>query len=308
MPIYPRSYSNQGLRITVNDLVNSPKVLPERMLRMLDQQFLMDAILRNDGPNNSGVIEYTIDAPMFLDEEPEVIAEGAEIPLLTGSDGTPRAAYTIKTGYGLEITREMRTRDKMGVLNRRMVQGRNTMLRSWERRMFSAFSSAAATVQPVGTAWATSTAIRDDLSIAIETINEARSGANAQQSGDGGQDYMGFVADTLVVPMGAKYDLLRNDAFARLYELGENVDKHPMYRFQLERSIMGLTVMESRFLTDGTAWVMQRNEVGGYSDEYPLQADPLYEDQNRQVWRTNVTRRTAIYIDQPKALVKLTGI
>jgi hypothetical protein len=305
MPIYGRQFSNQGLRVTVNALINNPKVLPERMLRMLDQQFLMEAILRDDGPNDSGVIEFTIDAPQFLDDEPELIAEGAEIPVLTGSDGTPRAAYTIKTGYGLEITREMKTRNKTSTINRRMVQGRNTMLRSWERRMFAAFDAGAATVQPVGTAWTSSTAIRDDLALAIETINEARSGIGGST---GNQDYLGFVADTLVIPMGAKYDLMKNDAFARLYELGENVDKHPMYRFQLERSIMSLTVMESRFLADGTAYVMQRGEVGGYSDEYPLQADPLYEDQNRQTWRTNVTRRTAIYIDQPKAYVKLTGI
>lgn len=301
---YGVQYSNQGVRITVNDLIHDPLMVRARLLNMSRQQWIMEALLRNEGPNNSGVVGFEENTPMFLDDEPEVVAEGAEIPLGQGSEGTPKSAFTIKTALGLMITREMRDRNKIGIVNRRMIQLRNTFLRNWERRMFAEFRNKAVNVQPVTTAWATSTTLRDDISLAVETVTEAELG----QGGNQGQDFLGFVPDTLVIPTSTKYDLLRSDTFAKLYELGDKTSLHPMYTHQLERTIMGLTVMESRFLPNGEAYVMQRGEVGGYSDERPFQVGELYEDKNNETWRANAVRRTAIFIDQPKAYVKLTGV
>jgi hypothetical protein len=84
--------------------------------------------------------------------------------------------------------------------------------------------------------------------------------------------------------------------------------KNPLYTGTLEAQLVGLRVLTSRFMADDVAWVLERKTVGGYSDEYPLQVEPLYPDKPRQVWRTDITRRTAIYIDQPKAACKITGI
>lgn len=300
---YGVQYSNQGIRVTVNDFIHDPLLVRARLTRMVERQWIMEAILRNEGPNNSGVIQFEENTPNFLDDEPEVVAEGGEIPLGQGSEGTPKASFTIKTALGLMITREMRDRNKVGTLNRRMIQLRNTFLRHWERRMFNEFSTKATQTQVITTPWATSTTIRDDLSAAIETIAEATLGMD-----DDSQDFMGFQPDTLLIPTSAKYDLIRSESFARLYELGEKVSQHPMYVHQLERTILGLNVMESRFLEPGTAYVMQRAEVGGYSDERPFSVGSLYEDQNNETWRANAVRRTAIFIDQPKAYVKLTGV
>lgn len=303
MPEYGVQYSNQGLRVTVNDFINDPLLVRSRVMRLMERQWIMEAVLRNEGPNNSGVIQYEENSPNFLDDEPEVVAEGGEIPLGQGSEGTPKASFTIKTALGLMITREMRDRNRVGTLNRRMIQLRNTFARDWERRLFAEFSSKAVNVQAVATPWATSTTLRDDISVAIETISEATLGVD-----DDSQDFMGFNPNTLLIPKSSTFDLLRNDAFAKLYELGDKTSQHPMYSHQLERSIMGLTVMESRFLPAGTAYIMERGEVGGYSDERPFQVGALYEDQNNETWRANAVRRTAIFVDQPKAYVKLTGV
>lgn len=302
-PTYGVQYSNQGLRITVNDLIHNPKLVPARLTQMVERQWIMEAILRNEGPNNSGVIQYEENRPNFLDDEPEIVAEGGEIPLGQGSEGTPKASFTIKTALGLMVTREMRDRNKIGLVNRRMVQLRNTFLRNWEFRMFAEFRNKAVNTQPVATPWGTSTTLRDDISVAIETIAEATLGMD-----DDSNDFMGFTPDTLLIPTSTKYDLIRSEAFARLYELGDKTDQHPMYVHQLERTIMGLNVMESRFLPPGEAYIMQRSEVGGYSDERPFQVGQMYEDQNNETWRANAVRRTALFIDQPKAYVKLTGV
>jgi hypothetical protein len=303
MAEYGVQYSNQGLRVTVNSFIHDPLLVRARLTRMVERQWIMEAILRNEGQNNSGVIQYEENAPNFLDDDPEVVAEGGEIPLGQGSEGTPKASFTIKTALGLMITREMRDRNRVGTLNRRMIQLRNTFLRHWELRMFAEFSGKAVNVQPVTTAWATSTTLRDDISAAIETVTEATLGVD-----DDDQDFMGFEPDTLLIPTGTKYDLIRNEAFGAMYEKGDMTPQHPMYRHSLERTVMGLQVMESRFLTPGTAYVMQKGEVGGYSDERPFNVGELYEDQNNETWRANAVRRTAIFIDQPKAYVKLTGV
>ena len=41
--------------------------------------------------------------------------------------------------------------------------------------------------------------------------------------------------------------------------------------------------------------------VGGIGDERPLRSTPMYEDPNRESWRSNTVRQSAIVIDQPKA-------
>lgn len=297
----PVTYSNEGLRVTVNDFINDPLLVRARMQQLLSQQFIMERVLRDAGGNSSGVVRFEESAPLFLNDEPEVVAEGAEIPLGVGAEGTPKSAYTVKTALGIEITREARDRNRVDLVNRRMVQVRNTFTRHWERRLFAKFKSVAPTVA-AATAWLTSTTLRDDIASAIETVGEAKAGAQDD-------DFLDFNPDTMIIPQQIQFDMLRNDTWARLYELGEKVEDHPQYTHQLERTIMGLTVLTSRFLkpADGV-FILESKTVGGYSDERPLQTTPLYEDQNREVWRANTVRRTAVFIDQPKAVVRITGV
>jgi hypothetical protein len=53
---------------------------------------------------------------------------------------------------------------------------------------------------------------------------------------------------------------------------------------------------------------MQRNRLGFYSDEISLTASPLYRDEPRKTWRSDVQRASALGIDQPQAVCMLTGV
>lgn len=298
----PVQYSNEGMRVTVNAMIKDPLFIRGRMLRMADKQFIMEALLRKVPNTQSGVVQYEETSPQFADDEPMLVAEGGEIPLGLGQEGKIKAAATIKLARGVEITREQRDRNRYDMVNKRMTQVRNTMVRAWERRMFTLLNTHpdVATVATVGDAWSTQTAkIRNDIMDAIEAVAEAKAG----QQGD--DDYLGYEPDTLVVSTRTRYNMMLNDLFAKVYEQSPLATKSPIYTGQLERDVLGLTVMVSRFMPDDVAYVMQSKTIGGYSDERPLTISPTYEDRDREVWRANVVRRTAMFLDEPKAAAKI---
>src|SRR4051794_20578306 len=129
----PAHYSGSGPRITVNAFVRDPLMIRARMIDLFDQQFVMNQLLRNAGNADAGVISYSESTPLFTDDDASVIAEGGEIPLTTGQDGIPKAAYTIKTGMGIEITQGTRDRNKVDRLNQRKAEGVKTDVGECER-------------------------------------------------------------------------------------------------------------------------------------------------------------------------------
>lgn len=305
MPVASGNYSQQGMRITVNGLIKDPLMIRQRFLRLARQQFMMEDLLRKVPGTQSGVVGYEESAPLFASEDPSVVAEGGEIPLIVGEDGVPKAAFTVKLGAGIEITRETRDRNRVDKVTQRMEQVRNTFVRAWERRMFDALNAAPTLSQAAGTAWTSSTApIRQDVLTALRAVREAN--MSDATPGPDVDDYLGFEPDTLVMSTRTEANFFNNDSVVEVYKTGGSLDtKQPMYTGTLERTFMGLRVLVSRFMADDFVWVMERKTVGGYSDERPLNVTPLYEDKPREVWRADAVRRTAIFVDQPKAAIKL---
>lgn len=307
----PVTYSGSGPRMTVNQLLNNPLVIRERVLRMMDQQFIMEAILRKVPNNNSGVIAYNESTPQFADDDAAVVAEAAEIPLTTGQLGAPKAAFTVKTALGIEITREARDRNRMDLVTQRMTQVKNTFIRHWERRLFNALLAAIPagnkidlTATVAARAWNGGTAptIRNDIVDLMTLISEAIA---PNQGTDG---FLGFIPDTLVISTRTRYAMMKDPTFQKVYEQSPLAVKNPIYSGQLERDVMGLNILSSRFMNDDYAFMLQSKVVGGYSDERPLQTSALYPDNPREVWRTDVVRRTAIFIDQPLAIAQIINI
>lgn len=307
----PSNYSTTGPRITVNAMIKDPLIIRQRMLRMMDQQFIMTALLRQESPAEAGVLQYFESTPLFTDDDFAIVGEGGEIPLTTGQDGIPKAAFTIKTALGIEITVEMKNRDQVGRVTTRMTQVKNTIVRHWERRLFNALNAAVPagnvldlTASVAARAWNGGTAptIRNDLVDAMTLVTEAvvpNQGADA---------FLGFVPDTLVVSTRTRFAMMKDPTFQKVYEQSPLADKNPIYAGQLERDVMGLQILASRFMNDDYAFLLEAKTVGGYSDERPLQVSPTYPDQPREVWRSDVVRQTAIFVDQPLAIAKINNI
>lgn len=302
----PHTYSNSGNRITVNAMIKDPLLIRARMLRMMDQQFIMNTLLRRAPRAEAGVILYQQSTPLFTDDDVSVIAEAAEIPLVQGQDGIPQVAFTVKTGLGIEITIEMKNRNRVDQVQTRMTQVRNTILRHWERRLFQAFTTAVPAGNTItltaGSEWdGTTPAIRSNILDAMQLIREAEV--------PGMDDaFLGFDPDTIVLSTRTATMMMKDDDFRKVYEGSPLANKNPFYTGQLERQAFGLNWITSRFMTDDEVYLLERNTVGGYSDERPLQVSPTYEDRDREIWRTNVVRQTGIFVDQPYALAKIANI
>lgn len=286
-------YSQDGLRITVNDMIKDPLLIPYRFQSLSANQFVMEEIFRQVPGASAGVLRFEKESPLFAQNDPEAVAEGGEIPLTQIELGEVDSAYTVKHGSGIEITREMRSRGRTDLVNRQMNQVRNTFVRLYENKLKTALDNAITNVVTADNAWDTSSAThRDDLFSAMEFVTEAT---------DSHSNPLGFSPDTVLISQTDKYHLLRSETFADIYKNGNIADRNIRYTGKLENQILGLDVLASRFLPSGRVYVLERNTLGGWSDEYPLNAEPLEREARRQAWYSLVTRSTAIFVDQPKA-------
>lgn len=299
--------SADGIRISVNAFIKRPAVVRARMLRMLDQQFISDALLRTGPKADGGAVMYEESTPLFANEDAATVEEFGEIPATIGESGIPRLVATTKKGLGLLISREMRDRDDVGKVDQQMLQIRNTMIRTWENVFLTGLlgnpnihTIAAAAAWSLGTS-----KIRYDLAQAMYVV----SNSDSDTTNNTGDNKFMFEPDTLVISRKTEADFLSSDDVAKVFLGGNIADENLQYKGKMGRQFFGLDVVKSWRLPAGQAVVMQRKVVGGVSDERPLEVTPLREvPDNTETYRSNTVRRSAIFIDQPKAACVITGI
>lgn len=144
--------------------------------------------------------------------------------------------------------------------------------------------------------------IRGHISDAIWLIENAQYQATGQTD-----NFFGFEPDTLIINHTAKLALFKSVDFARPY-IGDAATSSIQYTGVLPRKIMNLDVLVSRQCPANSAYVVQRNRLGFYSDEVPLTASPLYRDEPRKLWRSDVQRSAAMGLDQPQAVCRIDNI
>ena len=299
--------AQDGTRLNVSDMVKSPTLIPERTINMMDQHFIVDYLLRDAGGVPSGVILYRESDPLYADSDAEVVEEFGEIPLVTISRGLRKVARTVKRAFGILVSQEMIDRNDTGEVNRQITVATNTMTRTWENVFLSlVFSNPGIPTMAVGAPWGSGTErTRKDLALGKLVVNNA----DADSNNGTGTNKFGFRADTLVVNMTTAAAFEYSDDVAKPYLGGNIADENPQYIGTLPRRYSGLTVMASWQMPANKALLLQAKTIGGIADERPLHATPLREQANNtETWRSNVIRRSAIFIDQPKAACILTGV
>src|SRR5581483_1499872 len=130
--------SLDGPRITVDALLKDPLNIPALVLSMMDQKFIVDAVLRPGGLAESGAVRYWESTPMFADDTPEIRAEFAEVPVVPTSVGTPRVVFAHERAMAIMVSDEMRRRRVVDPVNQQLTQVQNTMVYSWNNAFFSA--------------------------------------------------------------------------------------------------------------------------------------------------------------------------
>lgn len=301
MPV-PFQAVTDGQRMLVSTLIKQPAVVPARILEMSAQMFLVDAVLRPGPPAPSGVVLYSESTPLFADDSSSVVEEFGEIPVIGSSLGQPKTVRAVRRGMALKISQDMIDEENFDAVQLRMTQIRNTMRRDWEDAFLGALLSNPA-VQTVAatTVWSSSSStIRKDTNAARFAIENAAADAAGNQK-------FNFEADTLIISTQTKTDFLDSNEVALPYT-GNIADQNLLYTGKLPNQFIGLDVLVSWRLPAHKAVVMQRKVVGGVSDRRPLRATNLYEHQPTETWRSDVTRASAIFVDQPLAACVITGV
>jgi hypothetical protein len=299
---------SDGNRLTVSDLVKNPLWIPTKLKEMIENQFISEALLRNGGKNEAGLVGYHEGDPTFLDSDVQDVAEFGEIPVSAGRRGTPRVAFATKRGLAVRISKEMQDENNVGEVERQMKALRNTFIRANDRGAKALLQSAAVPTMAVSDPWDDPAGKpRTDLAKAIEKITTA---APADATAD---EYYGFEPDTLVLHPALLATLMDNDQILKIYN-GNIANENIAYTGVIPGQMMGLTVIQSRTFPVDKAFMAERGTIGFYSDTRPLQFTALYPEGNgpnggpREAWRSDATHKRAMGLDQPKAGLWLTGL
>jgi hypothetical protein len=316
-PTYPIVSSFDGPRITVDDYLKDPMRIPALVLSIMANEFIIETVLRNAGNNQSGAVRYERSTPLYAQNDSGIRAEFAEVPQVTGAVGDLLVAYTYERALAISVSDEMRRRQIIDPVNRQLTQVKNTMVKNWNQAFFTLLDQQIVAANQIYTvasaeAWDATTMsevlappyqaniIRGHISDGIWAVE------NAAATGQP-QNFFEFEPDTLIIDHTAKLALFKSEDFAKPY-LGDAATSSIQYTGVLPRKIMNLDVLVSRQCPAGHAYICQRNRLGFFSDEVPLTASPLYRDEPRKLWRSDVQRAAAMGLDQPKAVVRLDGV
>lgn len=309
MPTNVLSISD-GPSTTVSDLRGNPLVIPARILDLLANQFLTDTLLRDAGSNGSSLVSFSESTPLYLGSDVEDVAEFAEIPVGAGQIGLRRIVMAVKRGLGVRVSQEMVDENRMDDVNRQARQLVHTMIRADERLLRAALTNPAIPTIAASLPWDDPAGRpRHDIAAAQEKVGSAESAPTVD-----GDDVFGFDADTVVLPGGITPVLLDNEEFLRVYKANPLADQSVDYTGKLPNEILGMTALRSRSWPKDRVLVLERNTVGFYSDTRKLTATGLYPEGNggmggpTESWRSDVTRKRAIGVDQPLAACWITGV
>jgi hypothetical protein len=303
MPTGARGYSDAP-RITVNELLKDPLVIPALILDITENEFIMDSVLRMGGSAPSGAVRYSESTPLYADNFPEIRPEFGEVPVMMTSIGTPRVVSSHERAMAIMVSDEMRRRQTIDPVTRQLLQVKNTMVYSWNTAFYSAVvANASIQTLAVANPWSSASAtIRADIMQSCYLVENANI-----VSPNGVTQWLGFEADTLIINHGTKNTLLQSSTFAAPY-IGDIASENLLYTGTLPQKILNLDVLVSRQVPVGNAIIMQRQRAGFYADEVPFLAGPLYREEPRKTWRSDTQRSAAIGLDQPLGVVLLSGV
>ena len=190
------------------------------------------------------------------------------------------------------------------------------MIRHGIQATLGVFKSAKVQELQVSSQWTGGDPVKDVFD-AVELVQSAHEDDDLNRQFD-------YEPNTILLHPASYTKLVRNEQMQKYY-IGNAALDNPIFLDQNGDSIFGglrntelfgtLRVATSRLIEQGTAYVFEAQGVGFKSDTMPLTATPMYsEGGDSQLggptmsWRSDLVRKRAIAVDNPKAIVKLTGI
>lgn len=290
--------STDGGRLAISDVLKQPTFVPAYLQDISEYMFIGDTIYRDAGSCPSGSVVYRASTPLFADTyEDSDYQEFEEVPTAITSLGTPNVALAKERILGVEVSDRMKRRNDIDALNVQLTQLTNTLTSIFDGTALAAIDANVPSSHVIAAAatWDGSTGVRTDLAGAGKSITAER---------------LGFDPDMIVIGQSLGWDLLGNPDVWKVFQ-GNVAGDSPSISGNLPSNLwkLKIAVTLDQNLPDPTAaYVLQRGIFGGKCDEYPLSATPWYRQEQRKVNRSDVGRSTAYFVDQPKALAKITGV
>lgn len=302
-----------GNTLTVSEMIKDPTYIPERIMENLDGAFLEATLFRNGG-SNDGVVAFREAAAPYLNDNSENVAEFAEIPVSDLNIGNIKSVVGSKTALGIRVSWEMQHFNKVDLVSLQTTALQNTMIENGVRSTLAAFNAAGIPTLAVSSDWESATAnpIRD-IREAKRKISLAKSPVQALNP-DAPERLMGYRPDIIVMNEATLDLALFSESVQRFYN-GNAALENPIYQGVQPATIAGLRVVTSAFIPEGDVYIMESGTAGFVSEAEPLTISSLYVDGgdngfggSRMSYRLDAFRHRVIAVDNPNAVVKLTGV
>lgn len=295
-----------GPKITVDEMMADPTFIPKRVMTNLENAFVEDLFFRQ-AEDNKGVVAFREAASNYLADDAEEIAEFGEIPVSAPELGPLRAAYGIKTGEAIRVSYEQRNENKIDAVVRSTEALEKTVVRHGINAVFGVFTAAQVPELAAGAQWVGGTPDKDVLD-AIEAVQGAH-------EDDDPNKLFEYDPNCILLHPQALTKLLRNEQVQKYY-VGNVANENPIFRGMRDIELFGqLQVATSRLMPTNVAYVFEKQAAGFKSDTMPMTMTPMYSEGGQSdlggptmSWRSDLVRKRAIAVDNPKSVVKITGI
>lgn len=292
-PLGPPAVAADG-GITVPQMLNQPTRVTAMVQDLSRERFLLDWLFRSAGGVTGGAVVY--DQPtandLYSDRDVGKVNPGAEFPIVTSSRPIPKIAVVEKWGAKVFITDEARDRNDAGQFTNEIRKLTNTIIRKLNQRAIeeieAVFTALPSQVIP-GHNWSTATTLgTSPTAYALQPVGDF---VNIQLYNDGLE--VGVEHDTLIMNPQERASL------QNLYGLD----------WAAYLQAYGYTAWYvSQRVAAGTAYSLARGQVGQLRIEKPLSSESWRDKDGRELTWIQSSVRPVMYVQQPLAIVKLTGL
>lgn len=294
--------------LTVEEALSNPTYLPERVREAITGVNWADLLFRKQTVG-SNVVAYRDRTVAELEQEPEPVAEFAEIPV---ADPVAPADYKVtpvhKRAIGIRVSWEqVRDNDMAGV--RRELEARATsIVKGKINEATAALRSADVPELAVSTAWnQQGSNPAEDVLDAIEMVQGA--------TDENGYSF-DFEPDLIIAHPRTLTMLKRNDEVKSLY-IGDMAHAHPLFAgLELEPTLFGsLRVIKNNQFPQGEIFIATEGQAGFMAEREPEQITDFYAERGQSgllgatmSQRSDYVHRRGWAVDGAKSAVRLTGV
>lgn len=281
-----------GRLLTVDVALKQPTVIRNQIAKLADDQLILPKLFRPLGKRveGGGLLYSVIKASDFYTTDVERRAPGNEYRVVEGIDPEPRLAEVDDWGGKFQVSDEQRDRNDVSYLDQQTTQLANTIARKLDTAAVTAVDDAIDAANEVtGHSWAGLVMVGPDTSITPSAERPTADLSAAQLAAD--LQELGVKHDLLIVHPQQAHDLR--------VAYGDNLD-------EMLKSA-GVALFSSVRMSPGSAYVLEKGQVGVVGFERPLTVDVWDDRSTRSQW-VQAYAVPALAVDKPYALKVLLGL